>query len=72
MVDHDVIVAGGGPAGVAVAARLAQHARAGRVLVLERYHFPRDKPCGGALTGHADPVMAELGLALRVPSWPCG
>ncbi len=72
MVDHDVIVAGGGPAGAAMAARLAQHGRAGRVLVLERHHFPRDKPCGGALTGHADPVMAELGLALRVPSWPCG
>jgi geranylgeranyl reductase family protein len=72
VVDHQVIVAGAGPAGCAVAARLAQHGRAARVLVLDRYHFPRDKPCGGALTGHADAVMAELELELRVPSWPCG
>jgi menaquinone-9 beta-reductase len=68
---YQVIVAGAGPAGVAVAARLAQHGAAGRVLVLDRFRFPREKPCGGALTGHAEPVMAELDLALRVPSWPC-
>lgn len=70
--DHEVIVAGAGPAGTAVAARLAQHGRGGRVLVLDRYRFPREKPCGGALTGHAEPVMAELGLAVTVPRAPCG
>jgi len=68
---YDVIVAGAGPAGAAVAARLAQHGRAGRVLVLDRFRFPREKPCGGALTGHAEPAMAALDLSLRVPSWPC-
>ena len=68
---HEVIIAGAGPAGVAVAARLAQLGRAGRVLVLDRFHFPREKPCGGALTGHAEPVMAALELELRVHSWPC-
>lgn len=68
---YEAIVAGAGPAGVAVAVRLAQHGRAGRILVLDRSRFPREKPCGGALTGHADPAMRELGLALRVPSWAC-
>jgi geranylgeranyl reductase family protein len=68
---YDAIIAGGGPAGAAVAARLAQHGRAGRVLVLERHRFPREKPCGGALTGHAGPAMDALGLELRAPSWPC-
>ena len=68
---RQVIVAGAGPAGVAVAARLAQLGRAERVLVLDRFRFPRDKPCGGALTGHAEPAMAALDLELRVPSWPC-
>jgi menaquinone-9 beta-reductase len=67
----DVLIAGAGPAGTAVAARLAQKGRAGRILVLDRYRFPRDKPCGGALTGHVEGAMAALGLALRVPSWPC-
>tara|TARA_R110002096_G_scaffold44526_8_gene120224 strand:- start:30009 stop:31208 length:1200 start_codon:yes stop_codon:yes gene_type:complete len=68
---YDVIIAGAGPAGVAVAARLAQKGRAGRILVLDRYHFPRDKPCGGALTGHMGPVMEELGLAVRVGRVAC-
>lgn len=69
--DCDVLIAGAGPAGAAVAARLAQRGRASGVLVLDRYRFPRDKPCGGALTGHAEGVMAELGLELRVASWSC-
>lgn len=68
--DYDVIVAGAGPAGASVAARLFQHGRAERVLVLERYSFPRPKPCGGGLTGHVDEAMAELDLELTVPRWP--
>ncbi len=68
---YDVIIAGAGPAGAATAARLVQRrGRPERVLVLDRYRFPRDKPCGGGLTGHADQVMAELDLALDVPHWP--
>jgi geranylgeranyl reductase family protein len=69
-----VLVVGAGPAGSAVAIRLA---RAGaRVVLAERARFPRDKPCGGGLTGRAlreapcavDPVVEqdvdvfELGL----------
>ena len=44
----DAIVVGAGPAGSTTAYRLA---RAGaRVALLDRAHFPRDKPCGGGLT----------------------
>jgi flavin-dependent dehydrogenase len=42
-----------------------------RILVLDRARFPRAKPCGGGLTGHATSALAALGLALRVPSVPC-
>jgi geranylgeranyl reductase family protein len=47
----DVIVVGAGPAGSSVATHLV---RAGaRVLLVDRARFPRDKPCGGGLTGRA-------------------
>jgi geranylgeranyl reductase family protein len=46
--DADVIVAGAGPAGATAALRLA---RAGvRVLMVERYALPRQKPCGGGIS----------------------
>jgi len=47
----DALVVGAGPAGSAAAIHLA---RAGtRVLLAEKASFPRDKPCGGGLTGRA-------------------
>ena len=47
----DVLVVGAGPAGSSTAIHLA---RAGvRVLLAEKARFPRDKPCGGGLTGRA-------------------
>jgi geranylgeranyl reductase family protein len=47
----DVLVVGAGPAGSATAIHLA---RAGaRVLLVDKVRFPRDKPCGGGLTGRA-------------------
>ena len=65
----DAIILGAGPAGCAVAARLLQRGVTA-FAVLERYAFPRDKPCGGGLTGHADEALAALGLELRVPRVP--
>jgi geranylgeranyl reductase family protein len=47
----DVLVVGAGPAGSATAMHLAR-AGAG-VLLVDRARFPRDKPCGGGLTGRA-------------------
>ncbi len=70
-VDHDVIVAGAGPAGTSVAARLHQCDPRLDVVVLERYRFPRPKPCGGGLTGHVDEAMAALDLELDVPHRAC-
>jgi geranylgeranyl reductase family protein len=47
----DVLVVGAGPAGSATAMHLAR-AGAG-VLLVDKARFPRDKPCGGGLTGRA-------------------
>jgi len=74
-VDVDVLISGAGPAGVAVAAALAARRpaliRSGRVLCLDKARFPREKPCGGGLTGRARLALDELGLAVRVPAVSC-
>lgn len=54
-----VLVIGGGPAGAAVAWRLAS---AGvEVLVLERARFPRDKACAEYLSPGATRLLGEMG-----------
>lgn len=68
----DVVVAGAGPAGSATALRLAQEGAS--VLLADRARFPRDKPCGGGLTGRAlrhapcsvDPVVEHVVDGLRI------
>jgi flavin-dependent dehydrogenase len=58
---HDVVVVGAGPAGSAVALRLA---RAGcDVAILERSRFPRHKVCGDYLCTGAIRQLEELGVA---------
>jgi geranylgeranyl reductase family protein len=63
---YDAIVVGAGPAGSTAAYRLAE--AGARVLLLDRARFPRDKPCGGGVTGRAarlipfsiDPVVEHV------------
>jgi geranylgeranyl reductase family protein len=47
----DALVVGAGPAGSAAALHLARGGA--RVVLAERARFPRDKPCGGGITGRA-------------------
>jgi flavin-dependent dehydrogenase len=69
---YSVLISGAGPAGVAAAVALVQEGLAPeRILCLDRARFPRPKPCGGGLTGHADAALEALGLAVRVPSVSC-
>ncbi|MBD0289646.1 MAG: geranylgeranyl reductase family protein [Thermoleophilia bacterium] len=64
----DAIVVGAGPAGSLAAYHLA--AAGASVVLLDRERFPRDKPCGGGVTGRArrelpfsiDPVVEQLTL----------
>lgn len=59
--DADVIVVGGGPAGSALATRLA---RAGvGVILVDRHEFPRDKVCGDFVGPGALAELAALGVA---------
>jgi geranylgeranyl reductase family protein len=63
---------GAGPAGSATSIHLARGGA--KVLLLDRARFPRDKPCGGGLTGRAlrhapcavDPVVEHVVDRLRI------
>ncbi|HXV58955.1 MAG TPA: geranylgeranyl reductase family protein [Gaiellaceae bacterium] len=79
MLRYDAIVVGAGPAGSTCAYRLA--AAGASVLLLDRARFPRDKPCGGGVTGRAErllpfsiaPVVEDtvtcVRMRLRYGSW---
>jgi geranylgeranyl reductase family protein len=70
MQGYDAIVVGAGPAGSTAAYRLAKAGAS--VLLLDRARFPRDKPCGGGVTGRAarllpftiDPVVEHVVTAV--------
>ncbi len=70
--DFDVAIVGAGPAGSTTALSLLRElpALAGRVVVLERARFPREKPCAGALGARGDALLAELGVRVDVPGAP--
>jgi flavin-dependent dehydrogenase len=58
--DWDVVVVGAGVAGAVSAYRLAR--RGLRVLLVERAHWPRHKPCGGCVNAAALRLFADIGL----------
>jgi len=61
---REVIVAGGGPAGSAVACLLAQ--RGHDVLLVDAARFPRDKVCGEGVSPEAWRLLDAMGAADRV------
>ena len=69
---YDVIIVGAGPAGSTSAYFLAREGLS--VLLVDRARFPRDKPCGGGVTGRAaallpfslDPVVEDVVHRLEI------
>ncbi len=64
MLQHDVLILGGGPSGLSTALHLAQVAPhlTDRILILEQAHYPRHKLCAGGLTADAEIILQRLGL----------
>jgi menaquinone-9 beta-reductase len=68
----DVVIVGGGPAGLTTALALLRAAPrlAGRVVVLEKGNYPRDKYCAGAIGARGEKILAGLDALPDVPSVP--
>ena len=64
---HDLVIVGGGPAGISTALHVLSHspALAERTLVLEKGRYPRDKFCAGALGMRALRQLEAIGVELE-------
>ena len=60
----DILIIGGGPSGLSTALHLANMSPhlTGRILILEKAHYPRPKLCAGGLTADAEIILQRLGL----------
>lgn len=58
---YDLAIVGAGPAGAAAALTACRTAPTARVVLLDRATFPRDKPCGDAVSPDAVAELAKLG-----------
>ncbi len=71
LIEGDVLIVGGGVAGLAVAAQLGAAGR--RVLLVDKAPLPRDKVCGEGLMPMGLDALAALGLeAAALPGAPFG
>lgn len=69
MTVHDVIIAGAGPAGSALAIELASDGMA--VLLLDAARFPRDKPCGDYVSPRGLARLSALGCGGAIARQAC-
>lgn len=70
MQQYDVVIVGGGPAGISTALHLQAAAPHARVLVLEKERYPREKICAGGIGGRAFRLLEKIGVEVDCPKVP--
>jgi menaquinone-9 beta-reductase len=72
VIERDVVIVGGGPAGstTAIALAFAAPEVAERIVVVEKGAYPREKYCAGALGARGEKILASMNAVPDVPSVP--
>ena len=68
--EFDVIIVGGGPAGISTWLHLHKYAPelASKTILIEKEKYPREKVCGGALLDWGQNIIKNLGIKMNIPS----
>ncbi len=67
MKELDLVIIGGGPAGLSTALHLQAAAPALRFVVLEAKAYPREKICAGGIGARAFAILDKLGVTVQCP-----
>lgn len=67
MTPLDLVIIGGGPAGLSTALHVHARAPTTRMVVLEAKPYPREKICAGGIGARALHILDELGVQIECP-----
>jgi flavin-dependent dehydrogenase len=68
----DLVIIGGGPAGISTALHALAAAPRAKLVVLEKERYPREKICAGGVGGRAFRILERLGVEVDCPKVSLG
>lgn len=66
----DLVIVGGGPAGISTALHVLAAAPRAKLVVLEKERYPREKICAGGVGGRAFRILERIGVEVDCPRVP--